>query len=229
MTALSIVQSACGRMSLDKPTALFSSTNQLDIQLRDLLNQGMIDLAKRCAWTKLTGEKTFTTVATEIQTSAVPSDFLFYVDDTMWNRTTNRKILGPLNSQEWQQIKAGPLYTSIYSSFRFRGGDILITPTATAGQTIAYEYVTNLIAENAAGSAIASFSTDTDTSILEEELLALDLIWRFKKSKGLEYGEDFNAFESNVELAISRDGGKRTLNLGKGPSMMTPQIPEGSW
>lgn len=231
MTALSIVQNACAELSLDSPTALFSSTNELHIQMRNLLNREVKELARRHDWTVLQTEKTFTTVAAAVQTSAVPSDFDHIINDTMFNRTTNRKVIGPLSAAEWQREQAGPIYTSVLDAARFRGGDILLTPTPTAGETVAYEYITNLVCTDSGGTGQTAYAADDDLSLLPESVMELGVIWRFKKSKGFDYAEEFNSYEVAVASAIARDGGRKRLDMTKRRTWdaRRTNIPEGSW
>lgn len=233
MTALSIVQDACGRMGLQQPSALFSSLSPQDIQFRTLLNQEGKELYKRKPWTNLQREQTFTTVATAAQTSSVASDFGYYVNDTMFDRTENRKLVGPLNEYEWQREKSGPAFTSVYHAFRFWQGSVYITPTPEAGNTVAYEYITKNWAITASdSSAKAAFSVDTDTSHLDEELLTLGLIWRFRKAKGLDYSEEFRTYQMEVDNLAGKDGGAPVLNLSSGlikRRFYNGNIKEGSW
>lgn len=231
MTALSIVQNACGEMALPIPSVLFSSTNDLDIQLRNILNREVKELARRAEWTKLQTETTFTTVAQAVQTSAVPSDFDYYINDTMYNRTTNRKVIGPLSVAEWQREKAGPIYSSVHDAFRFRGGDIIITPNPTAGETVAYEYITNLICTDSGATGQTEYAADDDLSLLSESIIELGIIWRFKKSKGFDYAEDFINYETALAREMARDGGKKRLDLSnrRSRSIRAFNIPEGNW
>ena len=41
-----------------------------------------------------------------------------------------------------------------------------------------------------------TFTSDTDTTELNEELLTLSLIWRWNRAKGLDYAEDMRNFET---------------------------------
>jgi hypothetical protein len=232
MTALSVLQKATARMSLTQPSIAFSSTDDLVIQLREIMNEEVIDLSRVHAWTKLTKEKTFTTVAQAVQTSAVPDDFDWYLNETMWNRTLSRKLHGPLTAEEWQREQAGPAATSVYNSFRFRGGDILITPSPTAGQTAAYEYISIYRVEDADGNRDQEvYAADDDVAVLDEELITQGVIWRFKQRKNFDYAEDFQSYFRNLEKAIGRDGGKKILSLTS-PSIRrayAENVPEGSW
>lgn len=231
MSALSIVQNAAQRLSLDSPGAVFSSTATEIIQLRQLMNQEGKELARRHNWTVLVTEKTFTTVATSVQSSAVSTDFDHIVNNSMWNRTQDRPVQGPITAQQWQQEQSGPTYTTNNLAFRFRGGSLLITPTPAAGETVAYEYVSKNWAETSGGTGLAAMTADTDVGVLDEELITLGVIWRYLQAQGLDYAEAFRTYEMEVGKAIGRDGGAPALNLSYGMprERVWPNIPEGSW
>lgn len=230
MTALTIVQSVASRMGLAAPSVVFSSTDQQTIQMRNLMNQEGKELAKRHPWTKLITEKTFTTAAQAIQTSAVPTDFGWYINGTMWNRSTDRPI-HQISPEEWQKQQAVGT-GSVITGFRFRGANLLWYPSPTAGQTAAYEYVSKYWAEatDGAGGSLAAMTADANTSLLDEELIALGIVWRFLKAKGLDYAEEFRTYQMEVGKAIARDGGRPTYSLhGHAMREWNGNIPEGSW
>lgn len=141
---------------------------------------------------------------------------------------------GPLDAVEWQRQKASTV-TQVFDAFRIRGGNILIAPTATAGDAYAYEYITKYWAATTAASttpAQATWLVDTDVGMLDEEWMTLGIIWRFLKAKGLDYGETFRTYEAQVMLGMSRDGGKRTVNMGRSYNYRRPRnanFPDGSW
>jgi hypothetical protein len=236
MTALSIVQSVARRVGLTAPSVLFTSTDRNVGQLRELLIEGAEALSKAGSpqgWQALQAEQTFVTVAQIEQTNTpIPADFRRFVPDSFFNRTTNRKVTGPLTPQEYQQAQVWPQLTAPYLTFRERESTFLIDPAPPAGETIAYEYISAYWATNSAGVAKAAFTADDDGTYLDEELLKLDLRWRWKAAKGLDYGEDMITFERARDLALGDDGGSGSLNQG-GPNNMLPDwrynVPEGNW
>lgn len=228
MSALTIVQEAFGRQSLPVPLAVFSSVDAGVIQMRTLMNQAGKSLGKRHTWQEMTVEGTFTTVATAVQT-ALPSDFGWFIPETMFDRTQDRQVAGPITQQQWQQDLSGPTATAIAYSFRVRGGSILFTPTPTAGDSVYYEYVSKNWAETSGGTALSAMTADTDVSLIDEELVTLDLIWRYRKAKGLDYSEEFRTLELELEKTIGRDGGSRILSIGKPTIRYYPNVPDGNF
>lgn len=228
MTALTICQNAAGRLGITQPQAVFSSTDDQVIQLRSLMNEEGLALTRDpdMSWTVLMTQKTFTTSAQEVQTGAVPTDFGWYLNDTMWNRTTMIKIAGPTMPEEWQAYKAIQVLSLPAAIFRFRGGDILMYPTQTAGQTVAYEYSSTYWVS---GSKTA-MTADSDTALISEEVITLGLIWRFLKAKGADYSEQYRTYQLAKQSAVGRDGGKRKVYLGGGVrNPWNANIPEGGW
>jgi hypothetical protein len=230
MTILSVVRDVCDRIGVVKPSAAFSSADLQIVQIISLAQQEGKELAKRHDWQVLTKEQTFSATAAEIQASAIPTDFDRFINDTVYNRTQTRKLEGPLTAQEWQYNRS-VVATTIIQAFRQRGDDLLITPTPTAGDTIAFEYVAKNWCQSEALTAQSAWALDTDTGLLSEELMTLGTIWRWQKAKGLDYAESYRTYEMQVAQVAMREGAKPVLNMGSrsSNSARQPIIPDGNW
>jgi hypothetical protein len=233
MSLLTIIQTAADRIGVVRPTAIIGSA---DIQVRNLLGlaqQEGRDLASRFNWQALTKEKTFTAVATAAQPGAIPTDFDRMIDGSMWNRTRDNWIAGPMTIQDWQAIQA-TVAPNVTEGFRIRGDSLLITPTPTAGDIYAYEYVSLHWASAADGTAPTrdGFESDTDIAWLREELITLGVVWRFLRARGLDYSEAFTTYEIAVKRAMNRDGGSPIIVMGGPDSEYLPpraRTPDGNW
>lgn len=234
MNLLQIGETAADRIGIPRPTSLIGSSDQNARLLLSVAQQEGKDLASRHAWQAITKEKTFTSTATEVQSSVIPSDFDRFVDGTFWNRTENRLVLGPASAQEWQALKSDRIQ-AIHDIFRHRGNDLLLLPTPAAGASYAFEYVSLWWVAEAADTdtpAREQFEQDTDVPVIDSELVALGVVWRFLRAKGLDYSEPFRSYELLLARKMGRDGGAPTLNMS-GPSDKYPApratIPDGSW
>lgn len=212
MSLLTIVTKACSRLSLAIPTTVMASTNAQVIQLKELAQEEGKDLARRVMWKALISEKTFTTTAAAIQTGAIPSDFDYILPDTMFNRTARRRIDGPISADEWQVLQAA-IIGRVFPAFRFRGSKILITPTPTAGQTVAYEYITKNWCQSSGETAQSAWTADSDTALIDEELHTQGLVWRFLKMRGMDHQDAFRDYTQNVMQSILREGARSRLYL----------------
>lgn len=233
MTLLQIVQHFAERQNVPSPSTVYGSSDPQITQIKALLEEIGIDMASRVAWQGITFEATHTTTATEDQgamTTIAANGFKWIKNQTIWDRTDRLPVLGPMSPQEWQALKAlvvnGPRYR-----FRIRGGKLLVNPTPEAGHTWAFEYVSQNWILN--GSTYKQFFTaDDDTVLLPDVELLQGLRWKWRKEKGLDYAEDFRAYEMMLKDAAGRDGGRPQLRMddsgwnGPKPGIW---VPSGSW
>lgn len=233
MSLLTIIQDACVEVGLPEPNAAASSTDENIIRLVGLANREGKSLARRYAWSRLTQEATHTTLAAESQglmTAIAGADFGWIKNDTLFDRTNNRPIY-PADDVSWQQMKANGI-TGPYNQIRIRGGYLIAIPTPTAGHTWAFEWVSKNWCESSTGTGQSAWAADTDVGRLDEELMTLGLIWRWKANQGLEYAEDFRNYEMAVTDAMARDGAKSRLVMrgNRGTEFITRKsVSEGSW
>jgi hypothetical protein len=231
MTCLSVVQDVCKIVGITAPNAAISSSDQQIKQMVALLNREGKALAARIDWEALKTEATFTTVAAETQddVETLAPGYKYIHNHTIWNRTLNLPVYGPLPDYEWQSQKASNV-SGPYSQYRIRGGNLLFIPAPSAGDTCAFEYQSRYwVRDSGSTTTRASYTDDTDVARLDEDLITLGLIWRWREAKGLSYAEDFAEYERQVADAIARDGTKPVLRMESGDREPGVMVPEGSW
>jgi len=234
MSVLSLIAHVCGRINIPVPASVLGNTDTQILQILRLLEEEGNDLAQRGDWNALTNEATHVSLAAEDQgaiATIAANGFRTYKNDTFWDRTNKLPIMGPLSDEEWQARKAMTTQGARFA-FRLRGGHILITPTPAAGYSWAFEYVSKYWMLGIDGTTYKQYATlDTDTILLQEELVIAGLRWRWKREKGFDYAEDFATYEMQVKDALSRDGGKPTLRMDGEMRDARPGIfvPDQSW
>lgn len=229
MSLLTLVSRAMLRVGLTEPNAAMSSTDTNVVRMVQLANEEGEELSSRADWQALVRETTHTTVATESQgllTAICGPDFSRISNETFWNRTKNRRWY-PVDSVQWGQMKASGI-TGPVEYFRVRGNALLALPVPTAGETLAFEWITANWCESSGGAGQSAWADDDDVARLPEPIMLQGLVWRWKKSQGLEYAEDFRQYEERVASAIMRDGAKPRINMDGGLPMPR-NIPEGNW
>jgi hypothetical protein len=212
MSLLTILQDACRDLSLPVLTSVVGNTeSHAPLMLRNAKEE-LNSLATRFTWQVLTKENTFTTIAAAAQTtaSAIPTDFDRMVNESIFNRTQTEPVWGPITPDQWQNIQSS-LVTLVDSVYRLRGGTILISPTPSAGQTIAYEYISTSKARSSGGTEQTNWQADADTTVFREDIVTLGVVWRYRKSKGYDFTSDLEEYERRVSEAIMRDGSKPRL------------------
>lgn len=233
MTLKTMINDVEDELAQPRSTTVATATEANTLQLLALANREGRELMRRYPWEALRKEHTFLTVAAEEQTNAFPSpnDFDRFIEDSQYNRTRHRRIT-LLTSSEWQ-AQQGLTASVLTDSFIIRGSAWLAEPTPAAGDTNAYEYVSKNWCQSSGGTAQSAWAADDDTGILDEELMGLGLIWRWKRAKGFDYSEEFNTYQIQVMQAMQLDGGKRRFNFAQDNTALLdarpPTVPEGSW
>lgn len=242
MSLLTIIQEVTSELGIRIPDTVVGNTDAQVVQLLALANRAGREVARRGGrgWSSLVRSQTFTlTTGTEDQgaiqgTIVTDSDFKYYVPDTMWDRTTSMPVTGPLDSQAYQTLQAFPV-TGPYFQYMFReDGHLYINPAPGSADTIAFEYVSSAWCEQSDGTARTSnkFEADTDKARLQEDLLILNIIYRWRRVKGLDYSEEFMDYERAVLDSLAKDGGKPKINLESADRNYRQAgiiIPIGSW
>ena len=232
LTVLQIIQTACKRIGILSPNAAVTATDQQIIQLVALAEEEGQELATRYNWQALQTEASFTTVATQLQTTlaSVTTCFDYIVNNTIWNRTQRRPVYGPQTQQDWQARQAMN-FTGPFSAYRIKGDAIYFDPAPAAGESCYFEYMSRAWVAKAAGGVSSTWTADGDTPRFGDQLMVLGIIWRWKAAKGLDYSEDFTKYERRVMDAMTRDGGKPVLSMNGGCDEIAPVVlvPAGSW
>lgn len=236
MTLLTIVQNVAPLIGIPTPNSVVGSSDFQTHRLLAFANLEGRTLSRRYAWEALVKEATFQTVAAEEQgeLATLAPGFKSIINDTIWNRDIQDFIPGPLSPQEWQALKS-TIPTGPYYDYRIRDGKLLFIPQPVAGEDVYFEYRTENWCESSTGTGQTSFQQDDDVSLLDDYLIELGLRWRFLEANGLDYAQPFTQYETQVNNAMAKDGGKKTrflnaFNLSQEAwDMPCVRAPEGSW
>jgi hypothetical protein len=226
MSLLSICQDVCKDAGFAVPSQIIGNTDETALQLLALINKSGKLLARK-PWQVLSDEHTFSTVI-GTPDYARPANFGFYENDTAWDRNNYWKMRGSLSPQEWQRYKSGIQSTMPRQRFRIKKNRIYIDPTPTAAVALVLEYFINTWVTDGSSNYFTSFSADTQTSLIDETILQLDLFWRFLHRKGLAYAEAKKEAEDQIDLAMAHDVPLQPISLASkshGPWPPLPTVP----
>ena len=233
MTLLTICQDAANEIGVPSPSAVIGSTDTTAIQLLAAANREGKNLVTGYDWEVLVKEENHTAIANESQgkLTAIATDFERFSNNTMWNRTSDRKFYGPLNNTEWQTLK-GSVQSGITNYFRIRGGKLLMNPVPTVGDAIYFEYISEWWVDTTGdGDADATrYAADANTTILDENLITLGVIWRFLKQKGLPYDNQLQEYQIKLFEKQAKDGAKPIIRMSGSSRLFLPvNEPEGNF
>jgi hypothetical protein len=206
---------AARKCGVTPPATIIGSSDPNAPLLLALAQEEGEELAREHEWQALKVDYTVATLGAEAQT-ALPADFeRFTAKAELWNRTTQQKYTGPTDDTEWGRIKALAMVPMLSGWWRLIGGVLQITPAPTAGQTLAFPYMSKNFVRSNTGTAKAAFTADTDTTVFPERVIRLGIIWRWKEARGLAYAEDLETYERAKEKAAGNDRGRAALVVGR--------------
>lgn len=223
MTVLSALQPAMVRLVGRRPNTIFSTQNQTEMELADLATEVATDIMKSHDWRALTQ---IATLVGDGATTAFdkPADYDRMVQGQdmtdraswFWNYTPASDLNEWLMLQDggWAAITPG-WWILLDEKFQFYPA-----PSSDAQ----YPYISKNFARSAPASGTgvitpkAAFSADDDTFKLDERLLTLGVIWRYREQKGMGYAEDMATYETALSQAQARDRGSRTIRRPERPA-----------
>lgn len=175
-------------------------------------------------------------------TFAVPEDFKWFLNRTMWDRTNHWELLGPMSPQadEWQRsgiVTVGPRKRWRQVGLANTNWRIWPPPTATTDypSTLVFEYESAYWALSTLSVPQARFTADTDTPIVDSQAIVLGVKWRLWQAKGMpQWGTYQMEYNDYVSRLAARDGGSPDLSMGRriNPDdyLITPwNAPDGNW
>lgn len=218
MTIQAVVTSASIRVIGSVPAAVFSSQAQVMIEMRDLVQDVAIEIAQAAEWRALTKTATLTGG----DSFPLPTDYdRMLVGQGMqdqanwfWGYYAYRDV------SEYLMAVNGQVPTLDPGGWIILENEFKFWPAASG--TATFPYISNLIVLDADGvTRKTDFQADNDTFMLNERLLTLGLIWRYRAQKGLEYAEDMQTYSNELEQSSNKDKGARVLRPDW-PSRRTP-------
>lgn len=209
MTVATACQSALVRLIGRKPVTIFGSQEQTVVEIADLVTEVGADIMKSHDWQALTKIQTIT--GDGLATSfSLPDDYDRMVQGQgvsdpatwFWNYTQVPDL------DTWLQIQNG-FYLGVVSPgwWILLQGLFQFQPAPAVGAVAQVPYISKYFAKTVGGVAKGAFTVDDDTFVLDERLLTLGLIWRWRAQKRLEYAEDMQTYEIALSQAQARDKG----------------------
>lgn len=231
-TANDILNQVGVEVGLEPVTDPFSSTDQSYRQMRYLINTAGEELSQAYPWEFLRKEATITTDGSGDYD--LPTDFLFIINQTAWDRTNDNPVYGPLSAQDWAYLEGRDLVSSsLYLSFRIKGDQFSLYPQPdTSGLDVRYEYITrNWVLDSTTGTTyIDKVQTGSDQPLFNRTLLARAVKVKFLEAKGFDTTKAQADLNQSFQLLIARNKGAPVLNTkgmsGKFPFLNYDSIPE---
>jgi len=236
MSLLTISQAVSDELGVIQPSTIISNTEATAVRLFSVMQAGAKYLRDNYDWAVLTKEHTFTSAA-NTAAYALPSGFERIIPGTLWDRTNNLEMIGPLTPAQWQYFK-GAITSDLGLQVRWR-----LTPSGSAGSTpqntlkielenpaaatVAFQYISNLWCADASGGLQSNWEADTDVPILDEDLLFREAWWRALRAFGFPFDQQKEDSRSWCKHVFARErGGGQNINMAPTAPAFSVNLPD---
>jgi hypothetical protein len=212
MTILEASQSAIARLIGRRPAAVVSSQDEMEVEITALAQEAATDIAKAQDWQALTE---FYPIAADGVSTAYdfPADYdrmvqatdMYDPNNWCWGYT-HVVLYG-----DWIRLQNSHVGLLTPGAWTIRKNQFHFLPAPASGASALFPYISNNIFTSQSGSPKATITRDDDSFVLDERLLTLALIWRWKQMKQMDYAEDMRLYEDALSQEMTRDKGARVI------------------
>jgi hypothetical protein len=212
---LGIIQQVAKRpLGIEPPDALYASTDRTAQELAEVANAALDMINKAHRWRKLVQRATYTGDGSTVDYD-LPDDFGWMPDDQqVWSSTAQIPLLPVHSLDDWLAMDVRNFNPGT-NAWIIYGGQIHFTPALDSGEVANHFYQSTASVQPATGTAKSTFTLDTDTFRIDDELLRKAIIYLWKQDKGLPYAEFQNDYEILKEKLIARDKGATIMRQGR--------------
>jgi hypothetical protein len=214
MSILTVAAAAAKKIGLDVPSALVGETDRTSIELLERITDSAEFIANGRDWQILRRIHTLTGDGTTTAFN-MPSDYSrMLLKAQIWSSSLECPLSPISDSDKWLGLDVQD-FDFVVNAWTIYGGQMHIKPALATAVTAKYFYISDLIYQDDDGTTnIGDIAADTDTFRLDEKLLELCVIWRWKASKGQAYAEAMADYEQRLARLVARDMGSRMLRMG---------------
>lgn len=215
MTLLTICQNVADDVGVERPATIIGNTDRTAKRLLAAATRECQVLAKQ-GWSVLDRPYEYQTVVDQ-DAYDLPDDFESLLSDTSWDRTNYWNMRGSLTAKQWQFRKSAIIATTAFrKQFRIKRGagnkrQYFIDPVPTDVTDQIFEYRSKGWAQSSTGVIQSKWLADTDTSLLDEDLVEMGVLWRYLKRIGQSYIEEFNEHGLIGRQMLAQDRAAPTL------------------
>ena len=243
MTLLSVVKDVCATVGVQLPTSVFSGITG-NRTMQEMLEPAT-EMAQTIAydtrdWTRLTDDVTYngdghlvSGVMTGTSAFNLPANYKrMLLSSNVWRSTstmTPSRFIADID--EWMQRRARNWNEQPYGEWTMYGGQIHIWPIMAVGEHSYFTYLDKNCIDLDSGGTGDAFLNDLDNFLIDERVLRLGMIWKWKSNKGSSYAEDMGSYETALAMVSGHDSpagiivGRNTMSSNLRVAYPYPVVP----
>ena len=223
MTLLTIIQDAavrCGWQNVPTSAIGNAGSDALNIQQMIAFAQDAgRDCMERANWTGLDRAATITGDGTTTLFTLPPDWNRFNPGDKapssplVSSKYPLTPLYGPVNAEELNALKALPAST-VRPIWRLIGTSLELWPALSSGELVTFNYFSSMWILSVDGTTRRKrWFADTDSSLIEEDVIMKGAAWRWTASKGFDYAEQFRMYEVALMRNASQQMTERVTSI----------------
>ena len=198
---------------LDNTYSIVGTSVPQDTYVDEVLDPTTVKTSQLSSATSVGGTVTFSKTKYDL-----PPDYETITDNTHWDKTKHWQMLGPEDAQQWQWLKSGYISTGPRIRWRILGGQFQIWPPYNTQEYLGFEYRSKGFVRSATGQVKNSFTVDTDTTVLDDNVIVLATKLKYFQIKSFDTTALNQDYIRYLNVAKANDKGSATLSFAPYPS-----------
>lgn len=216
-TILEICREVADLAATKRPDNLFDANSQQESIFLSVAKSALDSLLRYGDWQELTKEGCLRTVEgrTQYPISEFLPDFYCLLNNTIFIKDNKERIIGAITPEQWMREKY------FYSSgnelkFKIQNGRFVFLTPPPGGMRIVFQYRSNgVVWDFDTFEEKSSLTSNTDVPVFDEYLVKLNILWRWLKRSGLDYGEEYDEFQRELKKRFGSEHSSSDINLAK--------------
>lgn len=216
MNLRDMINDVLGQSGFLHKAGFANSTDTDDIQMVSIANRAALEIYQFYTWSALrvAAEITMTeTAGVPDSLYPLPADFKSVISDSAWESDGSRQVELSTPERRWYAYKFSAFSDGGVLRARVVGNNIEVHDAAP-GQSFWFEYISNgpIIPANSADPPKDRFTLDTDTWLLDDQVLVLGIQYNWADTKMLPQKESWKGnYYQKLNEAIARDVPSKTI------------------
>jgi hypothetical protein len=198
---------------LDNTYSIVGTSIPQDTYVDNVINSTSLTTSQLASATSVGGTVTFSKTIYPL-----PPDYETITDNTHWDKTKHWQMLGPVDAQQWQWLKSGYISTGPRVRWRILGNTFQIWPPYNTQEYLGFEYRSKGWVRNAAGDVLNYFQNDSDTTVLDDSVIAILTKLKYFQIKSFDTTSLQQDYMRYLNVAKANDKGSATLSFAPAPS-----------
>lgn len=201
MSLLTICQGAAIKLSQPAVNTVIGSGVRFHQELQALAMETGLELLRRHDWGGLVRTASYASLP-----ASLPADFERLTQGSPV-RLGSTPIRGALSDAEMALKRAAP--SSSPPRFMLRRPTIDVAPAPSGEVTVEYITANWIMSADVTPQPKPTFTANSDTSLIPEDILGQGIVWRWRRLKGHEYQDELDQYEQAVQYYATADRAMR--------------------